>query len=96
MEHNIKSDKYLPQINKKWCQLKPKQQIWISNLLRDRYIKFVLENGRKPNKTEKEFIVACVYLEIDEKGLCIPVNEIRKYFQSKILKYDSSIEKLGY
>lgn len=83
------------QVNKKWCRLKQKEQIWVSNLLRENYIKFVLEKERKPNKSEKEFIVASVYLDIEEKGIWIPVNEVRKYFESRIEKYDRSIERAG-
>lgn len=85
----------LQQIYKKWCQLKQKEQICVSNLLRENYIKFVLEKERKPNKTEKEFIVACAYLDIQEKKIFISVNEVRKYFESRIEKYDKSIEKAG-
>lgn len=81
--------------NKKWCQLKKKEQIIISTMLRDLYIKFVLEHKRKPNKAEKQFIVAHVYMELEEKNIWIPDNEINKYFKSKICNYDKSIEKLG-
>jgi hypothetical protein len=80
--------------NRKWCQLKKNQQICVSNLLRNQYIEFVLEKGRKPNKTEKEFIVACTYLETIENKIYIAANELRKYFESRIPKYDISIEKL--
>lgn len=83
------------QVNKKWYKLKQKQQIIISTMLRDLYIKFVLENNRKPNKDEKQFIVANVYLELQEKEIWISDNEISKYFDSKITKYDKSIEKAG-
>lgn len=81
---------------KKWCQLKKKEQIWASNLLREKYINFVLEKERKPNRTEKEFIVACAYLEIEENKILVAANEVRKYFENKIEKYDKSIEKAGF
>jgi len=80
--------------NKKWCQLKKNEQICISNILRNQYIDFVLDKGRKPNKAEKEFIVACAYLEAAENEIFIFENELRKYFESRIPKYDISIEKL--
>lgn len=93
---NLKhANEELMQNNKKWCQLKKKEQICVSNSLRENYIKFVLEKERKPNKTEKEFIVGCAYLEIQEKEIYISVNEVRKYFESRIQKYDKSIEKAG-
>jgi hypothetical protein len=79
----------------KWHQLNQKQQIIVSTMLRDQYIKFVLENNRKPGKNEKQFIAATVYLELQEKGILISDNEIVKYFNSKIPKYDKSIEKAG-
>jgi hypothetical protein len=79
--------------NKKWHQLNQKQQIFISTALRDLYIKFVLENNRKPNKDEKQFIVANVYIELEEEGIWIPDNEVSKYFNSKIEKYDNWIKK---
>ena len=90
------NDEKLLKPNKKWCQLKPKEQIVVSTMLRDRYIKFVLENNRKPNKDEKQFIVASVYADTEEKEIWIPDNEINKYFNSKLTNYDKSIEKLGF
>ena len=94
---NLKcANEALKHINKKWCQLKQKEQICVSNSLRENYIKFVLEKERKPNKTEKQFIVACAYLEIQEKEIYISVNEVRKYFESRVQKYDKSIEKAGF
>jgi len=95
MSKKEKIDERLIKPNKKWCQLKPKEQIVVSTMLRDRYIKFVLENKRKPNKNEKQFIVASVYMDTEEKEIWIPDNEISKYFESKLASYDKSIEKLG-
>lgn len=80
---------------KKWHQLKQKQQIIVSNLLRDLYIMFVLENERKPGKVEKQSIVRKVSLELEEKEIFIADNELYKYFDSKISNYDKSIEKSG-
>ncbi|SFB11146.1 hypothetical protein [Clostridium frigidicarnis] len=82
--------------NKKWCQLNKKEQIIVSTMLRDLYIRFVVENNRKPNRDEKQFIVATVYLKTEEEDIFIPANQINKYFQSKIPNYDKSIEKLGF
>lgn len=82
--------------NKKWCQLNKKEQIIVSTMLRNLYIRFVVENNRKPNRDEKQFIVATVYLRTEEEDIFIPANQINKYFQSKISNYDKSIEKLGF
>ncbi|MCT8978384.1 hypothetical protein N4T77_17485 [Clostridium sp. CX1] len=95
MRNNNSKEKKQEQVGRKWCQLKQKEQIWISSLLRDSYIKFVLERERKPSKSEKEFIVACAYLDIEDRGIGITVNEVRKYFESKIEKYNNSIIKAG-
>ncbi|MBU3154668.1 hypothetical protein [Clostridium estertheticum] len=91
--NDIKCKEPLAQNNKKWCQLKKNEQICISNILRNQYIDFVLGKDRKPNKNEKEFITACAYLEILENQIYISVPDLRKYFQSRIPKYDISIEK---
>jgi hypothetical protein len=94
IENNTKINVEGLENNKKWCQLKKNQQICISNILRNQYMDFVLDKGRKPNKAEKEFIVACAYLEAGENKICISPNELRKYFESRLPKYDISIEKL--
>jgi hypothetical protein len=93
MENDIPTNPEVLENNKKWCQLKKNQQIYVSNTLRNQYIEFVLEKDRKPNKIEKEFIVACAYLEAGENKISISVNELRKYFESRIRKYDISLEK---
>lgn len=80
---------------KKWHQLKQKQQIIVSTLLRDTYTMFVLESKRKPSKSEKQSIVGKIFLELQEKEIFISDNELYKYFDSKIPNYDKSIEKSG-
>ena len=82
-------------INKKWCQLNPKQQIRVSTILRDNYINFVWGNDRKPDKVEKELIIARTYLELGEEKIYISETELRRYFESKLHKYDNSIDKLN-
>jgi len=79
---------------KKWQQLKMKDQIVASSMLRDLYIKFVFENNRKPNNDEKNFIAATVFTELEEKEIFIKDNEIIKYLKKKIPDFDKSIEKL--
>jgi hypothetical protein len=56
---------------------------------------FVLENKRKPSKTEKQAIAGKVFVELEEKEIFIADNELYKYFESKISNYDKSIEKSG-
>jgi hypothetical protein len=95
MKDSPNTDENLIKPNKKWHQLKQKQQIIVSTLLRDLYIMFVLENKRKPNKAEKQLIVGKVSLELQEKEIFIADNELNKYFESKLDNYDKSIEKSG-
>jgi hypothetical protein len=95
MKDSSGTDENLIKPNKKWHQLKQKQQIIVSTLLRDLYIMFVLENKRKPNKAEKQLIVGKVSLELQEKEIFIADNELNKYFESKLANYDKSIEKSG-
>lgn len=92
--NDINCNVALVQKNKKWCQLKKNEQIHISNILRNLYMDFVLIKDKKPNKNEKEFILACAYLEILENKVYISEHELRRYFLCKIPKYDISIEKL--
>jgi hypothetical protein len=95
MKDSPNTDENLIKANKKWHQLKQKQQIVVSTLLRDLYIMFVLENKRKPNKAEKQLMVGKVSLELQEKEIFIADNELNKYFESKLANYDKSIEKSG-
>jgi hypothetical protein len=95
MKDSPNTDENLIKPNKKWHQLKQKQQIIVSTLLRDLYVMFVLENKRKPNKAEKQLIVGKVSLELQEKEIFIADNELNKYFESKLDNYDKSIEKSG-
>jgi hypothetical protein len=95
MNDNQTTKEMITKPYKKWHQLKQNQQIIVSTLLRDSYIMFVLENKRKPNKSEKQSIVGKVFLELQEKEVFIADNELYKYFDSKIPNYDKSIEKSG-
>ena len=95
MKDNPSIHEKLITTSKKWHQLKQKQQIIVSTLLRDLYIMFVLENKRKPNKAEKQIIVGKVSLELQEKEIFIAENELNKYFESKLANYDKSIDKSG-
>jgi hypothetical protein len=95
MSDNQAIDRKPVNLYKKWHQLKQKQQIIVSTILRDTYIMFVLENKRKPSKSEKQSIIGKVFLELQEKEIFIADNELYKYFESKISNYDKSIEKSG-
>lgn len=95
MKDNLNTNEKLIKPNKKWHQLKQKEQIIVSTQLRDIYIMFVLENKRKPNRAEKQLIVRKVSLELQEKEIFMADNDINKYFESKLSNYDKSIEKSG-
>jgi hypothetical protein len=93
MNNNQDTAEKLIKPNMKWHQLKQKQQIIVSTLLRDLYIMFVLENRRKPSKGEKQVIVGKVCSELQEKEIFIAASDVTKYFESKLSNYDKSIEK---
>lgn len=91
MKNHIKVGGKLLQTNKKWSHLKQKQKESIAALLRKLYINFVSDNGRKPNKEEKETILEDAYSVILEKEIWIPKGEVKKYFCKKIMKYDKQL-----
>jgi hypothetical protein len=93
MKNNQDTAEKLIKPNMKWHQLKQKQQIIVSTLLRDLYIMFVLENKRKPSKSEKQLIVGKVCSELQEKEIFISASDVTKYFESKLSNYDKSIER---
>lgn len=95
MTNDINTSTRSPRVNKKWCQLNQKEQIRVSTILRDNYINFVWSNERKPDKIEKEFIIAQTYLELEPENIYISESELRRYMEKRLPKYDSSIEKLN-
>lgn len=95
MTNDINISQKNTRVNKKWIQLNQKQQIRVSTILRDNYINFVWNNNRKPDNVEKDFIVAQSYLELEKEKIYISESELRKYFQKRLAKYDSSIAKFN-
>lgn len=95
MTNDINVSQKDTRVNKKWIQLNQKQQIRVSTILRDNYINFVWNNNRKPDNVEKDFIVAQSYLELEKEKIYISESELRKYFQKRLPKYDSSIAKFN-
>lgn len=95
MKNHIKVGGKLLQTNKKWSHLKQKQKESIAALLRKSYINFVSDNGRKPDKEEKETILEDAYFIIVEKEIWIPKGEVKKYFSKKIMRYDKQLHSVG-
>ncbi|MFA9422302.1 MAG: hypothetical protein ACERLG_01900 [Sedimentibacter sp.] len=90
--YNKKTDK--KRQYKKWNQLKMKDQIIASYILRNFYITFVLQNDRQPNSCEKILIVANAFSELEEKNIFVKDNEINKYLKKKISDFTESADKL--
>lgn len=86
MKNHIKVNGRLLQTNKKWSQLKLKQKEFIYKCIKEEYNSFVQENKRIPNKKEKIFILDKVYSIIQERDIWIPYNEVKRFYQSKIVK----------
>lgn len=74
-------------LDKTWSHLKMNQKDWIFQKFREEYINFLNENYRHPNKVECAKIVNTVYNLIEEKGIWIPYNEVRKAFSGKLNRY---------
>lgn len=95
MTNDINVSEKNNRVNKKWIHLNQKQQIRVSTILRDNYINFVWNNNKKPDKVEKDLIIAQSYLELEKENIYISESELTKYFQKRLPKYDSSIDKFN-
>lgn len=75
------------QTNKKFSHLKQKQKEWINQLLKEKYIAVYTANQKKPSKSQREIILNDVYKILEDKSIWIPLEEVERYFQSKIHTY---------
>jgi len=94
--HHRDSQGRLLQTNKKWSDLKISQQEYISNYLREKYLSYVITNGRKPSKIDREQILDEVYDKITERNVWIPKQEVNNYFNGKVTGYLNSLANLGH
>ena len=86
MKH-IKVNGQLLNVDKSWSHLKPKQKDWIFQRLREEYMLFLKKEEKHPNKLECNKIVHNVYTLIEESGIWIPYNEVKKAFNGKLNRY---------
>lgn len=86
MKH-IKVNGQLLNSDKNWSHLKSKQKDWIFQRLREEYISFLKREQKHPNKLECDELVRNVYISIEEAGIWIPYNEVKKAFNGKLNKY---------
>lgn len=84
MKNHVFRNSQLIQTNKKFSQLKQSQKEWIAQRLREKYIDSCKDTAKKPSNQVRDNILYEVYSEIEEKGIWIPYEEVKKYYYSKI------------
>ena len=84
MKRHIRDDKgRLIQLDKKWRNLRTRQQEWIAEELRARYLKAYDETGMEPSRQVCDEILLKVTNMIDKRGIWIPDSEVIRYFHKK-------------
>lgn len=81
-------DGRLLQTDKCFSNLKERQKQKISGWLLEEYKKAVKAHGAPLGKCEKEYIVDCVYEQIEKCGIWIPYYEVEHYFSSRMVKWN--------
>lgn len=93
MKNHINGEKGVVQTNKKWTHLKQKQKEWISNLLKERYVRLAKEKGTPPSKVDCAGILAEVLCLIEARDMWIPEGEVKRHFDGKKVKWQKQVEK---
>lgn len=84
MKRHIRDSKgRLLQVDKGWKNLKTKQQDWIADELRTRYLKAYESAGGEPSKQTCDEIVWKVCDIIEKRGVWLPGREVFAYFSKK-------------
>jgi hypothetical protein len=87
MKNHTYQNSRLIQTNKKFSALKQKQKEWITNELRDRYIKMIKYPNVKLRPNKRDQILDEVYDLIIKKEIWIPYEEVEKHYYSKISSF---------
>ncbi|MBO5319686.1 MAG: hypothetical protein J6B01_07785 [Ruminococcus sp.] len=74
--------------NKRFTDLKVKQQELISEWLYTATYSFYRDKKRMPNKSERIVILDTVYYKIEEAGIWIPYNEVRTRYLSRLIHFE--------
>ena len=84
MNRHIRDDGgRLIQLDKKWKDLRIRQQEWIAEELRTRYLKAYDEAGSEPSRQVCDDILFQVTEMIEARGIWIPDGEVVRYFHKK-------------
>ncbi|MEJ9227738.1 hypothetical protein [Priestia aryabhattai] len=87
MKNHVYQNGRLIQTNKKFSSLKQKQKEWITNELRQRYIRAINYPHIKLHPRKRDQILDEVYALIEEKEIWIPYGEVKKHYFSKISSF---------
>ncbi|MEE3896922.1 hypothetical protein [Priestia megaterium] len=87
MKNHVYQNGRLIQTNKKFSALKQKQKEWITNELRQRYIKMMKYPNVKLRPNKRDQILDEVYDLIMKKEIWIPYDEVEKHYYSKISSF---------
>ncbi|MGG4392185.1 hypothetical protein COK01_26780 [Priestia megaterium] len=87
MKNHVFQNGHLIQTNKKFSALKQKQKEWITNKLRQRYIKMMKYPNVKLRPNKRDQILDEVYDLISEKEIWVPFHEVEKHYYSKITSF---------
>ncbi len=93
MKNHMMANGKLLQTNKNFSQLKNSQKEKINGWLYEEYEKLWKENGRAPEKHQKEAIINNVYTRIEEAEIWLPLDELYSYYESHINKFRKRYEK---
>lgn len=77
MSRHFRVNGKLLNTDKCWTDLKQPQKEWISQVLTEEYLSFILKNSRKPTAVESERILGTVYNIIINKEIWVPIEEVR-------------------
>ncbi|MGN7233631.1 hypothetical protein ACTHQ0_28135 [Priestia megaterium] len=87
MKNHVYQNGCLIQTNKKFSALKQKQKEWITNELRDRYVKMIKYPNVKLRPNKRDQILDEVYDLIMKKEIWIPYDEVEKHYYRKISSF---------
>lgn len=80
-------------MGKQFRDLKGKQKEKIQGWLYEEFCRLGQENGQVPRKPQNNQILAAVYSKILDAQIAISFEEVRKYFNSKVVRFRKKYER---
>lgn len=80
-------------MGKQYKDLKTKQKEKIQGWLYEEFCCVGKKLGRAPGKPQKEQILAAVYNKITDAQIIISLEEVRKYYSSKVARFKKRYER---